>query len=261
MRTRFSLPAALLAVFALCACRSVVDELQPEQLLRVLTYNIHHGEGTDGVFDYQRLANVINDLAPDVVALQEVDNKTARASGVDQTLRLAQLTGLHGVFGNAMDYSGGEYGEAILSRFPIAEYRAHPLPFTEGREPRTALAARIVPDNGLPEFVLIGTHLCHQDESLRLQQVTEINALFPPSGVAPVILAGDLNARRGSPPMEALLDARWVDASSGDARIDYVLIRPADPWVIVERYVHDERVASDHRPVLTILRWEGEDVR
>ena len=131
-----------------------------------------------------------------------------RSAGVDQTLRLAQLTGLHGVFGNAMDYSGGEYGEAILSRFPIAEYRAHPLPFTEGREPRAALAARIVPDNGLPEFVLIGTHLCHQDESLRLQQVTEINALFPPSGAAPVILAGDLNARRGSPPMEELLEAR-----------------------------------------------------
>ncbi|MCP4450874.1 MAG: hypothetical protein GY809_05390, partial [Planctomycetes bacterium] len=52
--------------------------------LRVLTYNIHHAQGTDGKFDYQRLAAIINRVKPDVVALQEVDRKTQRAAGVDQ---------------------------------------------------------------------------------------------------------------------------------------------------------------------------------
>ena len=83
MTLRFALAAALV----LGACNTPSDprpdERQPEPLLRVLTYNIHHGEGTDGVFDYQRLARVINELEPDVVALQEVDNKTRRAAGVD----------------------------------------------------------------------------------------------------------------------------------------------------------------------------------
>ena len=59
-------------------------EPDARRTLRVLTYNIHHGEGTDGVFDLERLAKVINDLAPDIVALQEVDKGTDRASGVMQ---------------------------------------------------------------------------------------------------------------------------------------------------------------------------------
>ena len=261
MKLRFAFALAL--VFGACNTPSGprLDENQPEQLLRVLTYNIHHGEGTDGVFDYERLARVIIELEPDVVALQEVDNQTRRAAGVDQTLRLQELTGLLGVFGKAMDYSGGQYGEAILSSFPILEHQAHPLPFAEDREPRTALAARIAPDNGLPEFVLVGTHLCHQDEGLRLRQVTQINDLFPASGGVPIILVGDLNARRGSPPMDELLESRWVDATNPDSAIDYVLVRPSDPWTVVGRYVIEDRVTSDHRPVLTILRWEGEEGR
>ena len=66
---------------------------QPPRL-RVLTYNIHHGEGTDGKFDYERLARVINGLKPDVAALQEVDRNTRRANGVDQAALLAKLTGM-----------------------------------------------------------------------------------------------------------------------------------------------------------------------
>src|SRR5476649_2332295 len=78
--------------------------------LRVLTYNIHHGEGMDGRFDLSRLAGVVTSVHPDLVALQEVDEGTERASGLDELAELERLTELHGVFGKAMDYSGGEYG-------------------------------------------------------------------------------------------------------------------------------------------------------
>ena len=74
--------------------------------VRVLTYNIHHGEGTDGIVDLPRLAQIVKSVQPDLVALQEVDQLTERASGVDQLHALAQLTGMRARFGKAMDYTG-----------------------------------------------------------------------------------------------------------------------------------------------------------
>src|SRR5258707_15896745 len=88
-------------------------------VVRVLTYNIHHGEGTDGEFDLPRLANVIKSVEPDLVALQEVDEATERASGVDELAELGRLTGMHTAFGKAMDFQGGAYGVGVLSRWSI----------------------------------------------------------------------------------------------------------------------------------------------
>ncbi|MCF7974462.1 MAG: endonuclease/exonuclease/phosphatase family protein [Phycisphaerae bacterium] len=228
------------------------SETGPVQL-RVLTYNIHHGQGMDGKFDYQRLAKIIKSVNPDVVALQEVDRKTQRASGVDQGTVLAQLTGMKSAYGKAMHYSGGEYGEAILSRFPITEVQSHPLPFASQYEPRALLVTKLKPDNGLPEFLFAGTHLCHQSEELRTDQVRQINKYLPQSGAAPVILAGDFNARSGSPPMNELLKNGWLDATADISRIDYILLRRTDPWRVVSTSTIDERVASDHKPVLAVL--------
>lgn len=60
------------------------DDPSVPATLRVLTYNIHHGEGTDGRFDLSRTAGLIATAEPDLVALQEVDQGTDRAGGVDQ---------------------------------------------------------------------------------------------------------------------------------------------------------------------------------
>ena len=83
--------------------------------LRVLTYNIHHGEGTDGRIDLPRLAEVMATAQPDLVALQEVDEATDRVSGVNELDELAKLTHMHPAFGKAMNFSGGQYGVAVLS--------------------------------------------------------------------------------------------------------------------------------------------------
>jgi endonuclease/exonuclease/phosphatase family metal-dependent hydrolase len=223
----------------------------------VLTYNIHHGEAMDGAFDYERLAKVITDLDPDVVALQEVDRGTLRASGVDQPALLEALTGMTAVFGHALIYEGGEYGEALLSRWPLDQVRSYHLPFEPDQEPRTALAALVMPDNGLPEFVLVGTHLDHTSEATRLEQAQRINRVLPAAGGPPIILAGDLNARPGSRPMNELLTERWIDAIAPRSRIDYVLTRAGDPWNVSEVTIVDEQVVSDHRPVLAVLEWTG----
>ena len=100
------------------------DEPTTRPTLRVLTYNIHHGEAMDRKFDYERLANTISRLKPDVVALQEVDNQTKRASGVDQAAELGKRLKMNHVFGNALYHSDGQYGEAVLSRFPLENVKA-----------------------------------------------------------------------------------------------------------------------------------------
>lgn len=231
---------------------------ESEKLLRVLTYNIHHGEGTDGKFDYDRLEKTITELRPDIIAVQEVDVGTQRAGGVDQATELGKRLKMHHAFGNALYFSGGEYGEAILSRFPIQSPKAHHLPFQFGNEPRTALEARIIPDNGLPEFIFVGTHLCHESDDNRRQQTKLLNQLFHHSEL-PVILAGDMNARPTSDPMKILFDSGWVDTVAPNSRIDYVLVRKQDPWQVIETQIIDEPIVSDHDPVLTILKWNGEN--
>ncbi len=226
-------------------------------ILCVLTYNIHHGEAMDRRFDYDRLVETIAKLKPDVVALQEVDNGTGRADGVDQAALLGKRLGMNHAFGNALYYSGGQYGEAILSRFPIKYSQAHHLPYQFGNEPRTALAVQIVPDNGIPEFVLVGTHLCHQSEETRRQQTRELKKLFNETIERPVIIAGDLNARPESEPIQVLLRGGWIDTVAPNSKIDYILVRESDPWEIVESKILDEPIVSDHDPVLTILKWNG----
>lgn len=247
---------SMLFLLILCPAAFASDTSSPQ--LRVLTYNIHHGQGTDGKFDYDRLAKIIMRVKPDVVALQEVDKQTGRASGIDQAKHLGELTGMKSVFGQAMPYSGGQYGEAILSRFPMTDVKTHPLPFKSGYEPRAMIAAKILPNNGLPELIFAGTHLCHQSEDLRIDQAKEINRQLPAAGDTPVILTGDMNARQGSDAMNTFLNKRWIDATKKVSRIDYILIRPNDPWRVVEVKKIDEPVASDHDPVLAVLEWTGD---
>ena len=129
--TRIQCRAMLLAILACAAFFASGWAAEPLRV-RVLTYNIHHGEGTDGKIDLARTGEAIKRVTPDLVALQEVDKATARSRGVDQAAELGKLTGMHAAFGKAMDFARGQYGEAILSRYPLTEVQVHSLPFTEG---------------------------------------------------------------------------------------------------------------------------------
>lgn len=230
-----------------------------ENRLRILTYNIHHGEGTDGKFDYQRLSEMIIGLKPDLVAVQEVDKETSRVDGVDQAALLGELTGMNVVFGAAMPFAGGHYGQAILSRFPIEETKTYPLPFEFDQEPRALIEATIVPENGLPKLVFAGTHLSNVSKETRIQQVKEIRKRLRGREGTPVILAGDFNARPGSSPIEAMLGDDWIDATAPESVIDYILLRRQDGWRVREIKTVDDRIVSDHRPVLVELEWRGDE--
>jgi endonuclease/exonuclease/phosphatase family metal-dependent hydrolase len=233
--------------------------------LRVLTYNLHHGEGTDGKLDLERIAKVIQSTKPDLVALQEVDQSTRRSGGVDQVARLGELTGLHTAYGRAMDFQGGGYGVAMLSRWPLQNPRVHSLPSPEGVEPRVVLDVIVPIANNGSKIRFLVTHVDHKRDPVhRSLQVARIRELFPVDGseVTPAILAGDLNAAPHSDVMKALLND-WTDSAAGQmfltspassprVKIDYVLFRPST-WRVVETRALQEPLASDHLPVLAVF--------
>lgn len=236
-----------LLALALGACTTPPD-------LVVVAYNIKHGRGMDGVVDLERAARVLEAQDPDVVTLQEVDLGCGRSGGVNQAAWLGKRLGMTPVFGPFMDYDGGQYGMAVLSRLPVVASQNHPLP--PGPEPRTALAVRVhLPDGG--EAVVVGVHLYRTEEE-RLAQAGAMLAALDPN--TPTILAGDFNSRPDSPVM-ALVAETFHDVDKGSDRltfdsvdprveIDYVLVRPLGRFSGLELDVLDEPLASDHRPLV-----------
>lgn len=231
-----------------------------KNLLRVLCYNIHHGRGTDDKVDLQRLAKVIRSVDPDLVALQEVDNKTKRTGGIDQTAELARLTDLHGIFGRQIDFQGGTYGQAVLSRFPVEGSEIHILPGEPDRETRIAFETTMTIFGKQHSFV--STHLHHQSNDFRVKQAGRIAEIFA-RAERTVILVGDLNAYPNSQPL-SVFQADWGNATAGQPiptfpsqkpanQIDYILFKPRDGFGVKQVKVLDEPVVSDHRPIFAVL--------
>ena len=229
------------------------DEAAPT--LRLLSYNIHHAEGTDGVLDVARIARIITESGADVAALQEMDKQTRRTLGVDQAARLAALLGWHHVFGKALHFQGGMYGLAVLSRWPIQAHRVYALPYRVGQEPRIALEALVLPDNGLPRLRLFNTHLCHLSEATRQEQVQRLLQVIPRKDALPILLAGDFNARPGSMPMEPFWAGGWKDLLGKHQGIDYLLAPEDSPFEVRSARIMHFPLASDPMPVLAELRY------
>lgn len=252
--------ALLSSVFSTACDRRSETVAEPAaDTIRVLAYNIHHAEGMDSVVDLRRLARLIADAEPDLVAVQEVDSVVDRTGDVDQAAELGRLTGLEPRFGSFMPYQGGSYGMAVLSRLPVV--RSDNLRLPDGAEPRTALAVTVrLPRSGVP-LRFVGIHFYRTAEE-RLAQAVSLEEQLGAEAV-PTVLAGDFNSRPGSEVMGHLA-AGWTVVEKGedsftfpsyapDHEIDYVLMRPSGSFEILQQRVLEEPVASDHRPILVDL--------
>jgi endonuclease/exonuclease/phosphatase family metal-dependent hydrolase len=120
--------------FLLVLCFAGVALAEEAKSIRVLCYNIHYGQGNDGVYDVERLAEVIKATEPDLVALQEIDVMVERSGRVHQIRELGKLTGMASRYGPTQHYQGGLYGNGVLSKLPILDVVIHPLPYTEATE-------------------------------------------------------------------------------------------------------------------------------
>jgi len=237
----------------------------PGDTLRVLSYNIHHANPPmeSGKIDMEAIARVITESAADLVALQEVDVYTERSGkNLHQAEELGRLTGMHAYFYKSIDHQGGEYGNAILSRYPLLEKSGFELPYEEGTEPRTALYVAVVLPNG-QQVTFAGTHLDFKSEANTYQQAKYLTEYFLSKNKAPLILAGDLNTVSGQSTIQ-YLDNHFQRSCLEDCpptipqinptkEIDFVMFRPADSFKLISHDVIDEQYASDHLPVLVTL--------
>ncbi len=236
--------------------------------LRVLTYNIHHANppSTTTTIDINAIANVIKQQNADLVALQEIDVNTTRSgTTLNEAAELGRLTNMKFYFAKAIDYGGGEYGVAILSKYTMEATNNTQLPTAEGTngERRTLATAVIALPDG-KKVVFASTHLDAQSaDTNRFLQINKIVELLQ-SERNPVIIGGDFNAVPGTRIINAL-DAAFtrtcitscgftIPVNNPNKTIDFIAYKPSNKFKVAEHKVIDEKYASDHLPVLAVLQ-------
>lgn len=239
----------------------VLSFLQSENI-RIMSYNIHHGRGTDDKVDLDRIAKLINDWSPDLVALQEVDNVTSRSSFMNQTDTLASKTRMFSIFGKNIDVFGGEYGNAVLSRYPIIHSENRKLPRIGNSEQRGLLAVWVQIKNKDGLTVFISTHFDHREKnSERLKSVEKIKFWIDRGDFGDdLIIAGDLN---DTPSSNVILTINtFCDGSNQSSKyktfpsrkperqLDYIYTCNKGKYIIDSYHVIDAPIISDHLPII-----------
>ncbi|CAN5681955.1 endonuclease/exonuclease/phosphatase family protein [soil metagenome] len=257
--------AVLAIALASAACGGSDPAAQGDRPITVATFNIHHGRGVDERRDLARIARVIRESGADIIGLQEVDRHFDRRSEFqDQLTVLGGLLDMHVAFVRTLQLPPivpGEplrqYGNAVLTRYPIARSSEEALPFDAGSEPRGALLATIDAPGG-PLHVAV-SHLGVTSSAERERQAAALRSALGPSPSRTVVLA-DVNAEPGSDEARALsrgLTDAWPAVDDGPGltfpatgptrRIDHVLVSP-DLRVLSARVPPGD--AADHLPVV-----------
>jgi endonuclease/exonuclease/phosphatase family metal-dependent hydrolase len=251
---------------------------QPPIPVRLVTFNTHHGVGSDHRHDLPRLAKLLSSVDADVICLQEVDRHFGeRSEDVDQALLLSRALGMQLAWGPAIDQPRGgdeprrQYGNALLSRLPILVSDVHRLPGSG--EPRVALRTMVELDGGA--LWVTTTHLTTDSPEERAAQVAAVAELHTEPMETGVIV-GDFNADPDAPEL-GVLRQRFTDAwqlararddqagwrfwsrDEGNThpsgfprrRIDQIWV--AAGVAVAGAHVLDAEGASDHLPVVVDL--------
>ncbi|MEW6244938.1 MAG: endonuclease/exonuclease/phosphatase family protein [Bacillota bacterium] len=216
----------------------------------ILTWNIARGKHAPELSDICRL---IEASGADIVTLQEVDRFAPRSGMVDQAAVIARHLRMNYVFGANVRIGPFSYGNLILSRFPLGNYRNILLP--SSREPRGLLHAEVYPAPGQPLSVFT-THL-GLDAAEREAHARIINQA---TGLRPHILTGDFNSDLSRHGPAILLSGRNLSRARNTYpaalwSIDYVL---TSAYPIKESYTIPTNL-SDHLPVVARIILNGEE--
>jgi len=227
-----------------------------EPHLRLATWNIHMGIGLDGERNLQRTAQVIQQIQPDLIGLQEVDNHIHQSGNDLQTLKI--LTGMEVVVGPTMQRTTGDYGNALLTGLPILKVERHDISVIKQREPRGLLVVHL--DWHGERLQVAVTHLGLRAGERRAQ-VRRVIECLSAADRKPLILMGDFNEwffwgrprrwlqrhfRRSASP--ATFPSRWPLFS-----LDHILADPPER-LQKKRVVKTSlaRIASDHLPLTAV---------
>jgi endonuclease/exonuclease/phosphatase family metal-dependent hydrolase len=264
MRRQFFLLVVLTGLLAIASPGRARFHPAFQKNLRVMTYNIHVGVGMDKKLDLKRIADVITREHPDLVGLQEVDRGVARTQRKDEIVELAKLTRMEYAFAYNLAYQGGQYGVAVLSRFPIMAIDHRRYGNTREKERRGMIRVEVNAHGRTINFV--NTHLDYQYEDGRVFEAKQL--LEALNGIkGPLIVVGDFNDLPGDEAHQIMISMfrdAWVESgATGDGlsypadkpakRIDYIFYRAGDRIRATRAWTINS-LASDHLPVVADLR-------
>ncbi|MGC4114413.1 MAG: endonuclease/exonuclease/phosphatase family protein [Myxococcales bacterium] len=233
--------------------------------LRLLTWNIHGGVGSDRRFDLTRVGRVVASLQPDVAALQEVGEVHGRMPALDQARAVADQTGLRLAFMANVASGRRRYGNAVLSAFPIALETHYDLTVGQ-REPRGCLRADLELGEGARLHVF-NLHLGLRARERRRQAMLLSADILRDAALSfPMVVVGDFN-RWWPGPVRSLLRRALFDCAARAGRMEPTyparwplfrldrVLAGAGLEVLDARAVDrgEARVASDHLPLLVRL--------
>ena len=242
-------------IFLLISVILFIFPVQAQHALRLMTYNIKNANGMDDICSFQRVANVINNASPDVVAIQEVDSMTRRSGQKYVLGEIAERTQMHACFAPAIEFEGGKYGIGLLTKQVPLRLQTIPLPGRE--EARTLILAEF------EDYIYCCTHMSLTEKD-RMKSLEVVKSFVAPYK-KPLFLAGDMNAEPESDfikelqkNFQMLSNPKQFTYPAPDPKetIDYItaLKSNANGFALISSQVLDEPMASDHRPILVELR-------
>ena len=251
---------------------------EPSARFSVAVYNIHAGKDADGEDNLSRVTQFIRDHELDLILLQEVDRGTTRSGGIDQITLLADSLDYHWAFGETLAFQGGQYGIAVLSRWPLHADTLLRLPVDPPQEraggayePRGALY--VVLNTPVGRLHVFNTHLDPSpNDHHRIQEVETLvqSATDPSASNGYVLIGGDFNSEPETRTISRMTEIGFFDSfdlcGSGPGgtypttdpvkRIDYLFT--SRNISCTEALVVDYR-ASDHRPLVVSIELGGND--
>jgi endonuclease/exonuclease/phosphatase family metal-dependent hydrolase len=213
-------------------------------------------------YDVTPFATLIQQHKPDVVALQEVDYKASRSGNKDFVTELGAALGMFPVFGKTVPSGTGEYGIAVLSRYPFSSTVMHILPNPEGTKEQRGVLVTTIPFPSGHTLRFVSTHLDHSTDAVRSAMASALNALLL-SGSTPTILGGDFNAQPSESAITTTMQS-WKRICTDEAtfpnvpttKIDYLFGYPKANCTVISYQVIKRTNISDHCAILAEVEFK-----
>lgn len=234
--------------------------------LKIMTYNIHSGVGTDGVADWKRCAAIASTEQPDLLGMEEIAVNHVLSPGLDLPALIGNYLKMNTCFGQAIRINGGrgQYGVAAFVRGKMEIMEQIFLPVADGHEKRVFLVLKVLEPE--PHYFIV-THFSYLGEMENVEQyqrdsVRLITETVRKKHYYPAVWVGDFNAYPESGTLQQIReswdvfndsvpDIKTCDCGEDGWRmIDYICAYPKGAFELKSIRTVNDYTASDHCPVV-----------